>query len=486
MPSWLPFPLNLTARLSRPNLVSPLVRRLLPIVIVAALWAVPVSEAAVRHVVRGAGFGHGVGLSQYGAKGLAENGRSYREILTYYYQGTQVTSAPEASRTIRVLLQSGRDSIRFSGATRAPGEQLSANRTYTATRRGFNQVELRTAGGRLVGRFDSPLRVSNPGGLVGLRGNTINGIRDGQFRGALEIRPDVFGGMGAINALPLDDYVKGVVPGEVPAAWHEEALKAQAVAARSYAIATNRGGGVFDQYPDTRSQVYRGYGGEDPRTNAAVDATSDEVVTYNGAVITTFYFSTSGGRTENIENVFYGATPRPYYTSVEDPYDDQSPRHRWRFSFTTSQMQAKLRGIVKGRFRRIRVVRRGVSPRVVWADVYGSRGRTRVRGATLRTRLGLYDTWATFTRVTSNGRRSIASSSLVRRLLPLPPREIAGSIDPAPRSRKIVVERRTRRGWRAVERGGTTRRGAYRVFLENRGVYRVRSGDVVGPAVRVR
>ena len=461
-------------------------RRPALIAALALLCAVPVADAATRHVVRGAGFGHGIGLSQYGAKGFAEHGRSYREILAHYYQGAQVTAVPEADRTIRVLLQSGRGEIRFSGATRAPGEALSANRTYTATRRGFNQVELRTAGGTLVGRFDSPLRVSNPGGLVQLRGSTINNIRDGQFRGALEIRPDVFGGMGAINALPLDDYVRGVVPGEVPATWHEEALKAQAVAARSYAIATNRGGGVFDQYPDTRSQVYRGYGGEHPRTNAAVDATADEIVTYEGRVVTTFYFSTSGGRTENIENVFYGATPQPYYKSVEDPYDDGSPRHRWRLSLTTGQMQARLRGLVKGRFRRIKVVRRGASPRIVWADVIGSRGRTRVRGATLRTRLGLFDTWASFTTVRSTGSRSIASSAVLRAFVQLPPRQIAGSFEPRPRGGRIVVERRTRRGWRRAASGRTGRDGRYHVFLEDAGVYRVRGGGVAGPAVRIR
>ena len=461
-------------------------RRPTLIAALALLCAVPVADAATRHVVRGAGFGHGIGLSQYGARGYAENGRTYREILTHYYQGTEVTTAPEADRTIRVLLQSGRSEIRFSGATRAPGERLSANRTYTATRRGLSQIELRTAGGTLVGRFDAPLRVSNPGEVLQLRGTTINGIRDGQFRGALEIHPNVFGGMAAVNALPLDDYVRGVVPGEVPAVWHEEALKAQSVAARTYAIATNRGGGVFDQYPDTRSQVYRGYGGEHPRTNGAVTATADEIVTYNGQAITTFYFSTSGGRTENIENVFYGATPRPYYTSVEDPYDDVSPRHRWRFTFTTRQMQARLGSLVKGRFRRIKVVKRGASPRIVWADIIGTRGRTRVRGTTLRARLGLHDTWASFTTARSSGSRSFSRSSVLAAFLGLPPRQITGSFEPRPRGGRVVVERRTSRGWRRAATGRTDRAGRYRIFLVRRGIYRVRGGGVAGPAVRIR
>lgn len=449
------------------------------------LLAAPVAAgAATRHVIRGAGFGHGIGMSQYGAKGLAEHGRGYKQIVTHYYQGTDVTSA--GSRTVRVLLQSGRSEVEFTEATRAPGERLDPRRTYRARARGLSQVELRTAGGTLVGVFDAPLRVTSEAGVLRLRGTTINGIREGQFRNALEIRPGVFGGLGAVNALPLDEYVKGVVPGEVPAAWHMEALKAQALAARSYTLATNRGGDAFDQYPDTRSQVYRGFGGEHPRTNQAVDETRSEIITYRGAVIrAAFYFSTSGGRTENVENVFYNAAPTPYLTSVKDPYDSESPRHRWRFGFTTSEMQAKLSGLVKGRFKRIDVIKRGESPRVVWAKVVGTRGSTRVRGATLRTRLGLYDTWMRYSRVRTTARRSAFDPAFVSRLFGR--RAIVGDIHPVPRSRRVVVERLdSRGGWVRRLSARTTREGVYRIFLRKPGRFRVRAGNVIGPTVGVR
>ena len=85
----------------------------------------------------------------------------------------------------------------------------------------------------------------------------------------------------------------------------------------------------FDQYADTRSQVYRGYLGETPSTNAAVAATAGQVVTYDGEIATTFFFSTSGGHTENVENVFTGGSPKPWLKGVKDPYDDSSPYHRW-------------------------------------------------------------------------------------------------------------------------------------------------------------
>src|SRR5437763_5943228 len=106
----------------------------------------------------------------------------------------------------------------------------------------------------------------------------------------------------AVNAVDLDGYVKGVVPGEVPASWPPEALKAQAVAARTYALTTDAGGSLFDQYADTRSQVYGGISAETPATNVAVRDTAGQIVTYRGRPATTYFFSTSGGKTENVQN----------------------------------------------------------------------------------------------------------------------------------------------------------------------------------------
>src|SRR3954449_12137242 len=107
-------------------------------------------------------------------------------------------------------------------------------------------------------------------------------------------------GLMAVNTVDLDGYVKGVVPGEVPASWPAEALKAQAVAARTYAMTTDAGGTTFDQYADTRSQVYRGVAAETPSTDAAVAQTKGQVVTYGGQPVTTYFFSTSGGETEDV------------------------------------------------------------------------------------------------------------------------------------------------------------------------------------------
>ena len=150
----------------------------------------------------------------------------------------------------------------------------------------------------------APLRVT---GRAPLR---VPGV--GTYRGALEFRPGTFGGVNVINALDVDDYVKGVVPLESPASWPLEALKAQAVAARTYALTTSKGGTGWDHYTDTRSQVYGGAGAEQASTNEAVDATAGELVTYEGEPVVTYFFSTSGGRTENVENTSLGTEPVPW------------------------------------------------------------------------------------------------------------------------------------------------------------------------------
>jgi stage II sporulation protein D len=358
----------------------------------ALIACAPVTaEAAKRFTIRGAGFGHGVGMSQYGAMGYASHGWDYKRILAHYYSDTGLGVLKEP-RDVRVLVQSTSGSASFSGASRAGGRTVSPAKTYYVRGRAGGLVQLRSARGRTLVTVPAPLRVTGPG-LLTLR-------RAGTYRGALEFRPGTFGGVNAINALPVDDYIKGVIPLESPASWPIEALKAQAVAARTYALTTSKAGAGFEHYPDTRSQVYGGAGAEQPSTNLAADATAGQLVTYEGTPVPTYFFSTSGGRTEDVENTTLGTEPKPWLKSVEDEYDSVSPKHRWgpiRMNYRSAG--SKLSGLVQGRFKGIKVIRRGSSPRVVEADVVGSRGRTRVNGATLRARFGLNDTWAFYSSI---------------------------------------------------------------------------------------
>src|SRR5262249_52783385 len=148
-------------------------------------------------------------------------------------------------------------------------------------------------------------------------------------------------------------------------------------------------------YADSRSQVYGGSGTETARTNAAVAATARQIATFNGRPAITYFFDSSGGRTENVENAFPGSPPAPWLRGVLDPYD-RGPRHRWRLALTFAAAGARLRGWVRGSFEGIEVLSRGFSPRIIQAYVLGSEGPATITGPQLAARLGLYDSWAHF------------------------------------------------------------------------------------------
>jgi stage II sporulation protein D len=460
-------------------------------------------------IIRGAGFGHGVGMSQYGAYGFATRGYDHAFILAHYYSGTQLGKLDGPSE-VRVLLRSAAR-IAFGGSVGVRGgRSLDPGQTYVATRALGGGVVLRSAGGRDLGTYAPPLRVAGSSAGVRVAGPAANGVSGGRYRGDLELRPGTLG-MAAINPVSLEDYVRGVVAGEVPASWPDAVLRAQAVAARTYAVATSKNGDGFDQYADTRSQMYPGMSGEHPRTDAAVATTAGEVVAYEGKPIVTYYFSTSGGRTEDVENSFLGAEPAPYLTSVADPYDTASPRHRWTVRMTLGQASARLGGLVKGSLRQIRVVSRGRSPRVVRAQVVGTRGRTSVTGPQLRAKLGLYDTWARFTVITASAVRGDGNSPAPSggggqpgtggaeprgAAMPIAAaREavgaeaagaIAGRVAPAMAGRWITLERFSGRAWVAQFETLTGAGGRYRAGVARPGLYRVRYAGEAGPPVRVR
>jgi stage II sporulation protein D len=454
-------------------------RRTALLTVLGVLLAAPATaDAAVRHVIRGAGFGHGIGMSQYGAYGYALEGAKYAGILAHYYKGTRLSTAP--GQPVRVLLQPVDPYIRVRGATSVGGRSLSPNTTYVA-KRGSGGITVTTAAGKRVARLGSVVTFKSSD-LMRLLGPALNYVTSGLYRGDIEVRVDG-SGVTAINELDMDSYLRGVVAGEMPSTWPLEALKVQAVAARTYALATRKTGGAFDQYPDTRSQVYRGVTGESVRSDAAVSDTTGRIVTYAGQPAVTYYFSTSGGHTENVEYSFVGSLSKPWLVGVPDPYDTQSPYHRWELTFSAARLDRALRA--PGSFRRLKVLQRGVSPRVVRARVVGSAGSRTVTGPQVRAALGLRDTWFTHYRVASSASR--ARSARPASWGPRPARRVlAGQFQPAPPKRVLRIEHRVDGRFIGVAPTHTSRSGRYRVALSRAGVYRVRHGAVTGPPVRVR
>ncbi len=360
--------------------------RLTALPLLLSLCFAPGAAASVQWVVAGHGFGHGVGMSQYGAYGYAEHGKGYRFILGHYYSGTTVGDLA-GPRVVRVLILVESGDVGFSGATGACGRSLAPGRSYAARRVG-RSVQLRTSGGKVLANCGRKLRAAGHGSVR---------IGGSAYRGALEVAPTESdgGSLNAVDAVPVDQYVKGVIANESPPSWPQAELRAQAVAARSFALTGGVGGNGFDLYSDTRSQVYKGLSSETAATNQAADATKGQVVTYGGRIAETFFSACSGGRTESVQNVFFGP-PIPYLVGVPDPYDGACPLHSWKLKFSERDISSRLGSYLDGALKRIAVTQRGSSPRIVWAKLYGTGGITKVRGDQLESALGAYSTWMSF------------------------------------------------------------------------------------------
>jgi stage II sporulation protein D len=377
------------ARLSRTCLIDGMRIRLATLPLALALALVPSARASVGWIVTGHGFGHGVGMSQYGAYGYARHGKGYAFILGHYYRGTTIgrLSGP---RIVRVLLDISGGDVDFSGATSACGKSLDASRSYAAHRIA-RSVQLRGPGGKPLANCGYRLRAAGPG-QVSIEGSA--------YRGALEVVPtsEDSRSLNAVNALPVDQYVKGVIPNESPPSWPQAELRSQAVAARSFALTGSVGGNGFDLYSDTRSQVYEGMSSETAATNEAAEATRGQVLMYGGKIAETYFSACSGGHTESVQNVFSGP-PIPYLVGVPDPYDGACPLHTWKLEFSGPEISSRLGSYLDGRLKQVVVTKRGVSPRIVEAKLVGTGGTTAVRGEQLEVALGGYSTWMEFQKV---------------------------------------------------------------------------------------
>jgi stage II sporulation protein D len=292
------------------------------------------ARAATTLIVTGHGWGHGVGMSQWGAYGYALHGWKYERILAHYYPGTKLVH--EGEPRVRVLLVQGAHVITVGCATqltvtngRFTGH-LPAN-TYGISSALAIPVRHRRGKRPFARGFAHFSCARSPLTLDGLpyRG-TLSLWRDGKT-------------LTVVNGLRLDQYVRGVVPSESPARWPLAELEAQAVAARSYAVAELNPSARYDLLPDTRSQVYGGVAATRPRSNRAVQKTKGEILTFDGQVARTYYSSSSGGRTEAVEDAWPGAAPIPYLRSVPDPYDTYSPLHDWGpYVYSASRLGALL------------------------------------------------------------------------------------------------------------------------------------------------
>jgi stage II sporulation protein D len=413
---------------SRPALVAALVTILL---------ASAVGPAAAGRVLvfRGRGWGHGIGMSQYGALGRALAGHSARRILLHYYSGARLRRV-RLPRKIRVGLLQYRKVVHVSsrarsGRGRGVWKVAGARRRVAAGgRRDRWAVRPAHTGGVRLFRNGAPVRRRGRAVFGSLKrplefhffehGSAARVRERGLAYAYGKLQFSAHGSCGdrfclrVVLKLPFHKYVYGL--GEVPASWPHAALAAQAVAGRTYALRSVRDHGQHREPCDCAvydTPLDQAYIGDAKRTESgpywfdwkrAVDATRGRVLMNRGKPIHALYSSSSGGHTENIENVWGGPAIR-YLRGVRDRFDGvrSNPNYRWRTKMSWKRAARRLdRAFGIGWLRRIRLVRPfGVSGRVTVAKprgrggvrLVGSAASVRVDAWAVRSVLDLNDTW---------------------------------------------------------------------------------------------
>jgi SpoIID/LytB domain protein len=310
--------------------------------------------------VDGAGWGHGIGMSQWGTQGAALQGLTHQQILGFYYPGT--TLGWVANPEIRVQLTSYSGSaIVFGriGSEELTARDLATGRTQVLPPSSRYLLAI-DANGLYLGQwngtgwstipFQGQAGVAGPVEITGWSGTTLydsdlSGAGK-QYRGGMRMVRTASTKAQAVNTLSLDHYLRGVVPRESPSWWHAEALRSQAVAARSYALSVSSSGGAWDLCDTDQCQVYGGLATvaangsvtslEVASTSAAVEATSGVVVSYGNAPAFTQFSSSNGG--------YSVAGSKPYLVAQPDPYSGSAPKDtvsRWTRELSVSTVQAQ-------------------------------------------------------------------------------------------------------------------------------------------------
>ena len=377
---------------------------------------------------KGRGNGHGLGMSQWGARGRAGAGDDYKKILAAYYKNSRIDSRGTTG-TARIALTHGpidlarrwphvfgampfvAEPVTVEGYPQLSGDAGSLL-GFDVSPGGLPEAFLQSPDGtqRTSVSFNHPLviRSASPAGirtniLQTMGGDFRTGAEQWRYSGTLRIIPKGGATVLPVNVLPIEDYLKGVVPAEMPPYWGVEALKAQAIAARTYAmrkILAGGGGGDFDLEGNQFDQAYSGLTEQVKASSDAVDATKGQVLTYNGQLLDALYMASGGGHTENSEYGFirwnHGLKPAanlPYLRGIADPLDRAPSWQVGPFSATdAAQILRDNDEDLGDRLIGIDILQKGPSGRVLGVRLRGSSKTDEISGPVLRAWFGLPDT----------------------------------------------------------------------------------------------
>lgn len=393
-------------------------------VISGFVLAQPAAAASGDFVVSGRGYGHGSGMSQWGAWQAAREGAGYKKILAFYYPGTKLTTL-DPGRTVKVRITRAGDSNKgyyrvslraavtsatlvMHGSSGDSTRKLAAGDSVTVTHSGgkvtldgikgsWDWVEVRPAS--TSGRVAVAMRATS----------SISSVYKIEYWG--KVRAEANGGskcLRVFNTVLLERYLRGVAevdPGwanaKLPSQYAPEAVKAQQVAARTYAVA--HAGDAY-LYDNTLDQVYLGYTWEatNPGVKAAVDATTGVILTRNGKPIAAYYCSSSGGY---LSNTAWSNSGAPVYIVAKaDPWSLRAPRKpwstpagwAWSCALSPESLTAKLKGVANvGTITKVEIIARDTSDAGSHAKtvrVTGSKGSATMTARVFKARLGLRST----------------------------------------------------------------------------------------------
>ncbi len=373
--------------------------------------------AADQYTFKGYGYGHGIGMCQWGAKGRADAGQTYRQILAHYFQGTTITGSYNVPSTVRVRLfgSSNLSKAYVEGEGSSVFDFVKTDGTYAFKGATGKWSVVPVTGGLLklvkpdgtvaADKLAGPIFVTDASNPIEVY--NAGGSRYHSYKGSIYVYPVDATHLYLVNYVGFEpDYVNGL--GEVPSSWPYDALYSQAIAARTYAIKMMKPQDKFDLYDSVQSQVYIGVdkvneasGGTNwgARWAKAVADTRGQVITYNGAPIAAYYFSSCGGYTENVELAWPNASAEPYLKGVDDrnsagkAYCQQTGNTSFSWTKVISKTDFESKLGISG-VANLVITKTGVSPRISQLSIKKADGSaTTMRGDTFRSKLGLKSTW---------------------------------------------------------------------------------------------
>lgn len=351
--------------------------------------------------IEGAGWGHGKGMSQYGAYGAATKGLDYKKIVAFYYPGTKLANLSNGN-WLRILISADNDSIlhvrpasgqrvRDSAGTIVKLPVATKYRKWRVIKSGDKRVlQYLTSSGKYATYANklNPKRiwyVENP-----KTGTVKLAMPDGSTRTYREKLALGFSSSGpkVVNYVSMENYLRSVVPAEMPASWSPEAVKAQSVAARTYAArlrSTAASGSVYDLCDTSACQVYKGAGHEHSASDKAISGTKNKVLEYKGKLALTMFSSSNGGWAAS------GGSDYPYLKAQKDPYDGVKRDQSWSKTLSSATIQKAYPSI--GTLKSVQVTARDgdgtYGGRVDSVKITGSKGSVTVTGGSFKSKFGL-------------------------------------------------------------------------------------------------